>query len=76
MKHPNLIISVSGYMIGEPQKKFLTALFDDAIVATNKSIADETRGKEELANLVILRHVLRTMRSSIADYSYEDDEDD
>lgn len=75
MKHPNLIISVSGYMIGEPQKKFLTALFDDAIAATNKSIADETRAKEELADLVILRHVLRTMRSSVANYSYEEVEE-
>lgn len=75
MKHPNLIISFSGFMIGEPQKKFLTALFDDAIVATNKSIADETRAKEELADLVILRHVLRTMRRSVADYSYEEVEE-
>lgn len=74
MKYPNFIISVSGYMIGEPQKKFLTALFDDAIGATNKSIADETRSKEALADLVILRHVLRTMRSSIANYSYEEEE--
>lgn len=76
MKYPNFIISVSGYMIGEPQKKFLTALFDDAIDATNNEIDDETRGKEALADLVILRHVLRTMRSSVASYSYEDDEDD